>query len=313
MPTESNRIDRRGIDAVDNAVMDLQQLAYFVAVAEERSFTHGAAREHVVQSTVSSAISRLERELGQQLLVRGEHRITPTDAGSLLLERGRQMLAAAQEIREEIAALHGPVEGTVTIGGVLSTGTFDLGTALRKMKHRYPRVDVRIRASATTHDRHMASIVDGTFDLALLPEQIVAAPGVRCAPVGTLELSLVTGVDDAEAARPRAAPEAASLAVIDFPIDWSNRARIDAYFAEEGVRRAVLFEVTDVATAVDLIRSGLGAAFLPARLTKSLAGVQVAALERPVPTRKLILARRASPQRPAVEAVFRLLLEAGTS
>ncbi|MFD0503507.1 LysR family transcriptional regulator [Streptomyces chiangmaiensis] len=58
--------------------MELRQLEYFVAVAEERSFSRGAERAHVVQSAVSTAIAKLERELDMQLLDRAGHRITLT-------------------------------------------------------------------------------------------------------------------------------------------------------------------------------------------------------------------------------------------
>jgi len=69
----------------DNAVMELRHLEYFVAVAEELSFTRAARRLHVVQSGVSSAIQSLERELRAELFDRDRHRVALTDAGEALL------------------------------------------------------------------------------------------------------------------------------------------------------------------------------------------------------------------------------------
>jgi DNA-binding transcriptional LysR family regulator len=76
----------------DTAAVELHQLAYFVAVAEELSFTRGAARVHVVQSAVSAAIGRLERELGGALFDRAGRRIalTATPARPCFRRRGRR-------------------------------------------------------------------------------------------------------------------------------------------------------------------------------------------------------------------------------
>ncbi|MET1083467.1 MAG: LysR family transcriptional regulator, partial [Burkholderiales bacterium] len=110
--------------------MELRQLAYFVAVAEEGGFTRGAQREHVVQSTMSAAVGRLEHELGQSLFRRIGHRIELTEAGVLLLEKARSLLSATEDIKDQLNSLHGEVHGTVTLGTVLSTGSFDLPAAL---------------------------------------------------------------------------------------------------------------------------------------------------------------------------------------
>ena len=74
--------------------MELRQLKYFVAVAEERSFTRAANRLHLVQSGVSATIKTLETELGIQLLDRNSKRVELTDAGVELLARAREVLGA---------------------------------------------------------------------------------------------------------------------------------------------------------------------------------------------------------------------------
>jgi DNA-binding transcriptional LysR family regulator len=79
--------------------MELRHLQFFVAVAEELSFTRASRRLHVVQSGVSSAIQGLERELGAPLFDRDRHRVALTDAGLALLPEARATLAAAQAAR----------------------------------------------------------------------------------------------------------------------------------------------------------------------------------------------------------------------
>ena len=84
--------------------MELRHLEYFVAVAEELSFTRASRRLHVVQSGVSSAIQGLERELGATLFDRNRHRVTLTEAGLALLPEARATLAAvaARAVRSEV-------------------------------------------------------------------------------------------------------------------------------------------------------------------------------------------------------------------
>src|SRR6201996_1923736 len=88
-----------GVMPGDNQRMELHQLEYFVAVAEELSFTRGARRAHVVQSAVSAAITRLERELNAPLFERSRRRVALTDAGAVLLPEARGTLAAGPGAR----------------------------------------------------------------------------------------------------------------------------------------------------------------------------------------------------------------------
>src|SRR4051812_49013932 len=76
--------------------MELRHLRYFVAIAEERSFTRAAERLWVSQPGLSTQIRRLESEMGVQLFERHTRGVDLTDVGELLLERARTALAAAE-------------------------------------------------------------------------------------------------------------------------------------------------------------------------------------------------------------------------
>jgi len=76
--------------------MELRQLAYFVAIAEERNFTRAAQRIPIAQPAISQQIRRLEAELGERLFLRDRRGIRLTPAGQALLPHARTTLQAAE-------------------------------------------------------------------------------------------------------------------------------------------------------------------------------------------------------------------------
>jgi DNA-binding transcriptional LysR family regulator len=100
--------------------MELRHLRYFVAIAEERSFTRAAERLWVAQPGLSTQIRRLEAELGVQLFDRHTRGVDLTDAGELFLERARAALAAADAASATGSDLKHGVVGTVRLG--IATG-----------------------------------------------------------------------------------------------------------------------------------------------------------------------------------------------
>src|ERR1700710_2509219 len=97
--------------------MDLPTVEAFVAVAEERHFGAAAERLHLVQSSVSAAIARLERELGARLLHRSPRAVSLTEAGIAVLPEARHLIATAERMR--IAA-----NGEAGLTGIVRFGTF---------------------------------------------------------------------------------------------------------------------------------------------------------------------------------------------
>ena len=96
--------------------MELRHLRYFVAIAEERSFTRAAERLWVAQPGLSTQIRRLEAELGVRLFERHTRGVDLTRAGALFLERARAALVAADAAASTGSDLEGGVAGTVRLG-----------------------------------------------------------------------------------------------------------------------------------------------------------------------------------------------------
>lgn len=85
--------------------IDLEQLRIFVAVAERGGFTRAAESLYISHSTTSRAVSALEEHLGVRLLERTSRSLSLTQAGELLLERGRRLLSEAVELAEKVSSL----------------------------------------------------------------------------------------------------------------------------------------------------------------------------------------------------------------
>src|SRR3954453_7410078 len=96
--------------------MELRHLRYFVAIAEERSFTRAAERLWVAQPGLSTQIRRLEEELGVQLFERHTRGVDLTDAGELFLERARVALAAAEDALATGRDLAAGLVGSLRVG-----------------------------------------------------------------------------------------------------------------------------------------------------------------------------------------------------
>lgn len=268
--------------------MDLRQLEYFLAVAEERSFTRGASRAHVVQSAASAAISRLEREVGVVLFERSGRHTELTDAGRLLLRRARNIFGEVQQARDELDALAGGLHGSVLIGTVLSTGRYDLIAALADFQSAYPNVSVGLQLSAGPLEDRVNELLEGRVQLMLVPIPSRRPPGVRLDHIADLRMALACHGDDPLAGRRQVTyRDLSERRFIDFPPNWGNRAIIDDLFAAHDVRRHVSLEVVDVSTALRMARARLGIAFVPEEFITDVAGLVQVDLRDPPPAIQL--------------------------
>jgi DNA-binding transcriptional LysR family regulator len=300
----------------DNEPMELRHFEYFVAVAEELSFTRASRRLHVVQSGVSSAIQSLERELGAALFDRDRHRVALTDAGQALLPEARATLAAAQAAREAVSEARGGLRGTVTVGTMQSTGPLDLPGLLGRFHATHPLVAVRLRLASAGSAGLARDVIAGALDLAL-----VALPGQPPAGLALRALSAEPLLIVCPPAHPLASRPAATLGeladepFIDFHPGWGNRAVVDRAFAAAGLERQVTFETADFAAAAGLVRHGLGIAFLPASAAAAWPDLPALEVAGPPLIWRISVATPAHRRMPAAARAFlaELLPAAGSS
>ena len=164
--------------------VELRQLRYFVAVAEELNFTRAAERLHIAQQPLSAAIARLERQLGARLLERTTRRVALTEAGAALLEPARTALQAADAAVAAVREVAGGEVGDVSLG--LSSGAwYGLGDLFEAIRARHPglRLNVRQQSSRPLVDAVRAGTLDLAIGLCVRVPPGVVAHRVRDEPV----------------------------------------------------------------------------------------------------------------------------------
>jgi len=122
--------------------MELRQLRYLVALADERHFTRAAAREHIAQPALSQQIRRLEDEVGLALVERTTRRVALTAAGELLVARARRILAELDDAHAELGTLAGVQGGRLSVGALHTMGPVDLSLLLASFNARCPAVNL---------------------------------------------------------------------------------------------------------------------------------------------------------------------------
>lgn len=126
--------------------MDLRQLRYFVAVAEELHFSRAAARLSLAQSSLSTQIRALEREIGGPLFVRSTRHVELTPAGVTLLADARRTLASADAALDRARAVARGESGSMTIGSLGPAPGGILAPLLARFNGRHPGLRVTVRA-----------------------------------------------------------------------------------------------------------------------------------------------------------------------
>lgn len=289
--------------------MELRQLGYFVAVAEERSFTRGAERTHVVQSAISAAIKSLENELGARLFDRSTKHVALTDAGAALLVEARVVLRAAEDARDAVAAVQGGLRGTVRMGTMTSVGLVDVAALLSTFRELHPHVSVRVSAAMSGSQGLVEAISEGRLDLALVSMPTKQSAGVDLIDIAQAPIDLIVPHDHPLASSDEVTfGDIVDESFIDSPVGYGNRTIVDRAFAAAGLSRRVTMELPDIATVSDFVGNGLGIAFVPRFAIRAGATVEVIAVAETPLTWPMSLATPSNRHLSAAAAALRGLI-----
>jgi DNA-binding transcriptional LysR family regulator len=258
--------------------MELHQLEYFVAVAEEASFTRAAERVHVAQPGVSAQVRRLESELGQRLLDRSGRTVQLTEAGSAMLPFARAALDAVANARLAVDELAGLVRGQVTVGMVSGCALPVLAELLAGFHKQYPGVAISL--TEDNSDRLTEMLRDGRLDLALIGSAGTAgSPGISTVVLIDEELAAAVTPGHPLASEGTITIKALrDVPLVSLPKGTGVRAALDAACAAAGFEPRIVFEASALPMVVTMAAQGLGLGVLP----ESVAGTQHAAVIVPI-------------------------------
>lgn len=146
--------------------MELRVLQYFLAVTREQSISGAAESLHLSQPTLSRQLKDLEEELGKQLMIRGNRKITLTEEGMILRKRAEEILELVQKTEKEITVSNDIISGDVYIGAGESDAVSLIARAARRLQTDYPDIHYHISSGDTTDI--LESLDKGLIDFGLI-------------------------------------------------------------------------------------------------------------------------------------------------
>ncbi|KRA35433.1 LysR family transcriptional regulator [Rhodanobacter sp. Root627] len=296
-------------------MFDFRQLRYFVAVAEELSFTRAAIRLHLSQPPLSQQIQALERDLGVRLLERDKRNVALTEAGRVFLEEARQILAKAEEARSHVLAAAAGYSGQLRLAYTVSVS---FHPALPQALLRYGQIapNVRIQLNEMYSEPQFAALLAGQIDVGFVrdePQHTKDARSLRLTVIDRepLLLALPSGHPLATRKSVRLA-EVADDAFITQPRELAATLydRLVKLAAKAGFKPRINQHAQQINGLLALVAAGLGLALVPATMrTVRLAGVSYVPLEDADAYLLLAAASRIQDQSPALEKFLATVAE----
>ncbi|MBJ8338796.1 LysR family transcriptional regulator [Antrihabitans sp. YC3-6] len=271
--------------------MELRQLEYLVAVAEEANFTRAADRVHVAQPGISAQIRKLERELGQKLFDRSGRSVRLTDAGKAVMPYARAALGAVAGAHSAIEDLSGLVRGRIAVGVVGAGPTITFANHLTAFHAEHPGVDIVLAEadSATLLDR----LRSGELDFVVVGLTNEPTPDLTIQILSEDPIVAAVGRDHPLAGR-SSIPQSAmrDLSLITLPRGNGVRSRIEDVCARAGFAPRVAFETSNIAVLTRLTEAGVGVAIVPEQLVAIMSRDLLALRIRPEIRAQIALAWR---------------------
>src|SRR4051794_26682469 len=291
--------------------MTLQQLSYFLAAAENGSFSAAANALLMSQPSLSDQIRRLEAELGVPLFVRAGRGVELTDAGRILRPYAERVLAQTQEAMESVREVRDLTGGTVAFGFFGGAHHSLLGDVVERFRTRYP--GVRLRAIGQNSAEVADAVRDGTLEagMVILP---VEDTGLEVRRVQSEEL-LYISADPERVREPMTIERLAEAPLILYDARWAaqdptrRQLRERAQLAD--VRIEPIIEVEYMTAAFDLALRGLGDTVSVASLLRARQ-LHTTTFDPPIVETFALITRRGADLSPGTRAFMEMVEEALT-
>ncbi len=224
--------------------MQLRQLEYVTALARERHFGRAAAACHVSQPSLSGGIRALEEELGVPIVVRGRRYAGLTPEGERVVAWAHRLLADAEGLREDLAAMRGEVTGRLRLGAIPTAlpiaSQFSAAVAAV-----HPGLAVTVLSLTSREIERRLGEYEIDAGITYLDNEPIG--GVRTIPVARERYVLYVNADDPLAKRRSVTwAEAAELPLCLLTPNMQNRRIIDAAFTTAGAAPAPRVESDDI-------------------------------------------------------------------
>ncbi len=285
------------------AAMLLRHIRYFLAVAEQRSFTRAADALHVSQPTLSQQVRQLEDTLGVQLFDRSGRTVRLTEFGEVYARHARAALHeldAGQRALHDVADLGG---GSLRLAMMPTFAAYLSGSLIDGFHADYPNVALTI--DAMPQARIEALLADDRLDagFAFMPPR---APDIDALPLWDEPLALVTARTHRLARRRRALTpaELGGEPLVLLSRAFATRARIDRYFIEHGARPAIAIETNTISAVLELVRGGRLATVLPDAIARGSGELCALEIDPPLPARTAALLTRKGAYRSVAARAF---------
>lgn len=290
--------------------LELRQLRYFIAVAEELHFGKAAARLHMTQPPLSQTIQGLEELLGAPLFERSRRAVALTPAGAALLPEARRMLAQAGELPELVRRAAAGQAGRLALAFVSSADYSVLPPFLRLYRAAYPQVHIALQEA--TSDLQVDDLLHARIDAGLLipplPDKaradldylkVLSEPLILAAPAGLLAPGGPVWLKDVPPA---------PLIIFPRPIAPALHDAILACFRAAGITPQVGQEAIQMQTIVGLVSAGMGLALVPQSVSNLMRpGVEYRALSDATVQVETGLAWRRDNPSPVLQGFLELL------
>jgi LysR family hydrogen peroxide-inducible transcriptional activator len=240
--------------------MELQQLRYVVAVADNGNFTRAAERLDISQPSLSQQIINLEKEVGHKLFHRLGRRAVLTEAGAAFLERARRILFEVENATKELSDSPS-LERRITVGAIPTLAPYLLPGLITRCRKRFPNLAIQVREDFRLDLIH--SVIEGDVDLALvsLPAE---DPRISVERLLREPLLLVVAKDHPLATKEKVT--AADLADQTFVMLGSSStltAQIKNFCGDHHFEPKIGFRCSQIATVKLMVGLGAGVAILP--------------------------------------------------
>lgn len=291
-----------------NHSIDFRQLRYFVAVAEELHFGRAATKLCIAQPALSQQIQRLERKLGTALFTRTSRNVTLTDAGSVLLEEARHILAAVRRAVTATQRTGRGETGRLTAAFAASVMFLTLPRIIREFRECFPDVVLELRELPTAVQ--LSALHTGEIDVGFVRQP---PPDERLHLETVLREFLVVAVDRSHrlAEQPKVDPEElADERFVLFPreVGPGLYSQVLTICREAGFTPNVVQESRELYTTVSLVEAGVGITIVPASMRKmGWTGVMYKDLATVMAETRIDMAWHVDNSRPVVQSFLELV------